>query len=225
MKYKGIKEIQIEGFKLLQIGTSTDITTAKTVYNRLPSNYNGGIYLELDFEFEPSDNGFVFFSQVSRKHRLSILTTDNQKHDYNVNSTLKDTVYKNESFYREKEDVFNVESGKLQKPIIFWDAPFMELMNHYKNLEYEIYFENWIQFNNSGEITPILSFEWSLMGRVQKNDEIWEILEVTHSSIEDIKNSIKIKTIFDMPFLIRDLEHLQTNTQIFLEEVINSMGK
>lgn len=209
---------QSNGFRLLNIDNSIDLTTATEPYDRYPSNNNGGVVIRPSLKIENVVDGKVFFTQIAVYHKLSIFTDKGGEYLYENPCTLKDTVFTYEQYYGSS---YPIKNNILSIQPEFYDAPFQELLPFYIHVEYDLHFQTWLQYQSSVDCKyPILSFDWCL-STIADKVKSWKIIKNEFWNSKEIADSLRRKTSSDSFLEITDMPHLSSQVREFKTKIFN----
>lgn len=222
-------EISINGFRLLEINGGIDLTTAESVYNREPQIGNGGIAVSPNAVDINVESGKLLITQLCTHHKFEVKMLDKWHKFFSDGEIFNDTNSPNNSHY-ESYNIIDKKVcngfGTVVRKIEFWDAPYVELLNSWTEIKYEIKFKTWFQIydNSNNSLIPISCFEWFLNAHALKENNKWTILSQSYSDQEMIRKSLrkcnlnepgivtcKLRQIASIVREFRNKEHIDEN--------------
>jgi hypothetical protein len=224
----------------MPINGNWHITTATENYAKCYQPFlncgKGGIQVYPQLDIQNISEGHLIFNQIVLNHKL-IIKKNGATNEYSTDTSenYKDTrehesiysryfISKNRILYQDKNntdrykgfsEIFFENPNNFELPdALFYDAPFMGLLNDWEEWEYYIKFQTWIQYIGdlkNPQICPVCSFDWWLDAKAERDSsENWILTKNVYSTINEIKQSIQYPT---QPLLIED-SYLQISEEV-----------
>jgi hypothetical protein len=173
--------ISIKGLQALQVKKEFHLT--------------GGTTVTPDLRVTGISSGHLIYDQLCLHHRL-VIRTEKDEYIFTTNGVVygdKTSLGNSHvTTYFVKNDVIE-DAGCRPARLTFFDPLRMFLAPHFKEMEYDIAFQTWLQFGVPPQPQfSLFTFNWSMQAIARNHWGVWQVNQHSHSPREAVAQSIKL---------------------------------